>query len=84
DMVEQSVGILADDGGNDLRGLNLLIVPMFGWLYEQTGQAKYLGEGDAMWASGVTGSTANGVGWSGKNFSQQYRWSFDYVLWRSQ
>ncbi|MGH9479680.1 MAG: hypothetical protein ACRD1A_10645, partial [Terriglobales bacterium] len=45
--------------------------------------AKYLEEGDAMWASGVMGSTASGVGWSGKNFSQQYRWSFDYPLWRS-
>ncbi|HVA62075.1 MAG TPA: hypothetical protein VNF74_00005, partial [Terriglobales bacterium] len=83
-LLQQNNGILTTGGGSDLRNLNLLVAPLYAWLYQQTGNPVYLGEGDAIWDSGVTDDTGNGIGWSGKNFSQQYRWSFDYVLWRSQ
>jgi len=83
-LIEQNNGLLTNTGGDDLRNLNLLIAPLYAWLYEQTGKAIYQEEGDAIWDSGVNDVPGNGIGWSGKNFSQQYRWSFDYALWRSK
>ncbi len=68
--------------GTMLESLNLLIAPMYAWLYANTGQVQYQLEGDTIWAAGVNDPPSDGIGWSGKNFSQQYRWSFDYVLWR--
>ncbi|MGH9477410.1 MAG: hypothetical protein ACRD1C_13965 [Terriglobales bacterium] len=72
-----------DGQGSDYRNLNLLIAPMYAWLYRETGAMIYQQEGDVIWDSGVTDPAGNGIGWSGKNFSQQYRWSFEYVKWRS-
>jgi hypothetical protein len=59
--------------------LNLLIAPMYAWLYHVTGEAKYQEQGDAIFSAGVD------LAWlgTGKHFSQNYRWSFDYVRWRS-
>jgi hypothetical protein len=69
--------------GTSLENLNLLIAPMYAWLYLNTGLSQYQLEGDTIWAAGVNDPPGDGIGWSGKNFSQQYRWSFDYVKWRS-
>ncbi len=77
---ESNMGIGA---GSDLQALNMLIVPMYGWLYKNTGLPQYQLEGDVIWNAGMNDDPANGIGWSGKNFSQQYRWSNDYVTWRS-
>jgi hypothetical protein len=59
--------------------LNLLIAPMYAFLYRQTGEEKYRDQGDALFAGGVR------RGWLGgpKQFNQSYSWSFDYVRWRS-
>lgn len=57
---------------------NLLIVPLFGWVFQQTGDPIYRERGDVIFATGV--KTAWLVG--GKQFSQNYRWSFKYVWWR--
>jgi hypothetical protein len=59
--------------------LNLLIAPMYAWLYRETGNVKYRNEGDQVFAGGVSGAWLGG----GKQWSQNYRWSFDYVQWRS-
>lgn len=69
--------------GTGLTNLNLLIAPMYAWLYKVTGQEKYLLEGDTIWYAGVSYPPTTGIGMSGKNFSQNYIWSFDYVKWRS-
>jgi hypothetical protein len=61
--------------------LNLLIAPAFAWLYAQTGEAKYLERGDQIFAGGVRRAA---VDWGPKQYNQSYRWSFDYVKWRSQ
>jgi hypothetical protein len=63
--------------------LNLLIAPLYAWLFKYTADYTYQAEGDAAWQAGVTQDPGNGLGFSGKNFSQQYRWSADYVTWRS-
>ena len=59
--------------------LNLLIAPLYGWVYQQTADAAYRTMGDAIFTGGVQGAWLVG----GKQFSQNYRWSFDYLKWRS-
>jgi hypothetical protein len=69
-------------GGSNQQNLNLLVVPLWGWLYRYTGDVNYLNEGDFIWNLGVIQEPGDGIDFSGKNFSQQYRWSFNYVAWR--
>ena len=59
--------------------LNLLIAPAFAWLYHQTGESRFQVRGDQIFSGGVKGA------WliNGKQFDQNYRWSFAYVEWRS-
>ena len=59
--------------------LNMLIAPLYGWLFRQTGQAKYRVRGDAIFAGGVAGAYLD----RGKQFTQSYRLSFSYVRWRT-
>ena len=62
--------------------LNNLISPAYAWMYLQTGDTKYREEADTIFADGVIYNGA--VNWAGKEFSQNYRWSFDYIKWRDQ
>lgn len=57
--------------------LNMLIAPAFAWVYRMTGDVEYLERGDEVFNGGVAGAYLG----QGKQFSQQYRWSFDYVRW---
>jgi hypothetical protein len=59
--------------------LNLLIAPMYAFLYRQTGLTQYRDQGDALFAGGVRGADLR----FGKQFDQNYLWSFQYVKWRS-
>jgi hypothetical protein len=59
--------------------LNLLIAPAYAWLWQMTGIQTYLDHGDQVFAGGVLYANF----WSGKQFSQSYRSSFNYVKWRS-
>jgi hypothetical protein len=64
----------------------MLIAPAYAWLYKKTGASAYQREGDAIWDAGVMVDARDTMGWSGnggKQFSQTYRWSFDYVKYRS-
>jgi len=58
--------------------LNLLIVPVYGWIYSQTGDKSYIDKGDQIFAGGVEGAWLD----QGKQFNQSYRWSRDYLKWR--
>lgn len=58
-----------------------LIVPAFGWLWSLNGDSTYQVAGDEIFSNMMTAYTV--VPFSGKEFSQNYRWSFDYVTWRS-
>jgi hypothetical protein len=60
--------------------LNLLIAPAFAWMYQQTGDTTYRDRGDQLFAGGVTRAYLE----NGKQFNQNYMWSFDYVKWRSE
>lgn len=57
--------------------LNLLIAPAYAWAYLKTGEAKWLERGDKIFNAGVEKAWLGG----GKQFSQNYRWSFDYIKW---
>jgi len=58
--------------------LNLLIAPMYAWLWKQTDQVRFLERGDKIFAGGAKNAWLAG----GKQFSQSYRWSFKYLEWR--
>jgi len=84
ELHEANYGFIQFSPSGPLEGLNLLVAPMYEWLYKNTGLQQYQLEGDTIWYAGVTDPPSDGVSWTGKNFSQQYRWSFDYVNWRTQ
>jgi hypothetical protein len=60
--------------------LNPLIAPAYAWVYLKTGDVLYRDRGDRVFAGGVKGAWLEG----GKQYSQSYRWSFDYVEWRTE
>jgi hypothetical protein len=65
-------------GGSPAPDLNLLIAPAYAWVYSQTGDTKYRDRGDQIFAGGVRKPYLD----SGKQFDQNYFWSFDYLAWR--
>jgi hypothetical protein len=80
DSSTQSFLYYNDVGGSGpAPDLNLLIAPLYGWVYQQTADAAYLSKGDEVFTGGVQAAWLDG----GKQFSQNYRWSFDYLKWRS-
>jgi hypothetical protein len=58
--------------------LNLLVAPIYAFLYRETGDESYRDQADALFAGGVTHAWLDG----GKQYNQNYWWSFDYVQWR--
>lgn len=57
--------------------LNLLIAPMYSWLFSKTGDSFYAASFDKIFAAGVAGA------WLGpKQFNQNYRWSIKGLGWR--
>jgi hypothetical protein len=65
------------DTSTGTSDLNPLIAPAFAWLYRQTGDPTWQERADQIFVGGLTA-------WldGGKQFSQSYRWSFQYVKWR--
>ena len=61
--------------------LNLLVAPMYGWLYAKTGEERFKIQGDDAFAGGARKAWLKGD--FGKQFNQSYIWSFDYIKWRS-
>jgi hypothetical protein len=61
--------------------LNDLVAPAYAWYWSKTGDSTYLDEGDLLFAH--TFDNPGAYTWSGKQFTQIYKWSFDYVGWRS-
>ncbi len=55
-----------------------LTAPAFAWYWSLTGDEVYQKRGDELFRH----SLDEPVNFSGKIFSQNYLWSFDYVMWR--
>jgi hypothetical protein len=62
-------------GTNASPDLNLLIVSGYGWLSKRTGNAKYVTQGDAIFATGVSKAMVQLT----KQFNENYTSSFRYV-----
>jgi hypothetical protein len=67
--------------GSPTPVLNLLIAPVYAWLFQHYGEIKYLTTADQLFVSGVNLAD---VSWNTKQFNQNYRWSFDYIKWRNE
>jgi len=67
-----------EEGRKPAPDLNLLIAPVYAWLYLRTGQTRFRDRGDYLFAGGVRRAYLDGE----KQFLQNYRWSFDFVRWR--
>jgi hypothetical protein len=69
--------------------LNNLIAPAYAWYWSISGNSTYQTEGDDLFnhvfddAGGAGQLVGGGWTWSVKEFNQVYKWSFDYVRWRS-
>ena len=59
--------------------LNMLIAPLFAWLYHQTGEQRFLDRFDAIFQGGVQHAWLVG----GKQFNQNYRRMGDYMRLRT-
>jgi hypothetical protein len=66
-------------GLNSHQGINNFVAPAFAWYWRQAGDTTYLTRGDDLFAHSLDEPI-----YAGKQFSQNYRWSFDYVKWRSK
>ena len=73
----------------DATELNDLVATAWAWYWYKTGNNTYLTQGDDLfqhvWDSANGQTTGGDGGWtySVKEFNQVYKWSFDYVRWRS-
>ncbi len=71
--------VVPSGGTEPAPDLNLLIAPLYAWLWYQTGDATYRDRADQIFVGGVNGAWLAGA----KQFNQNYSASFDYVRWRS-
>lgn len=71
--------VVSSGGTEAAPDLNLLIAPVYAWLWHQTGEATYRDRADLIFAGGVTQAWLS----NGKQFNQNYRWSFEYIRWRT-
>ncbi len=61
--------------------LNGLVAPAYAWYWNLSGDAASLSRGDELFQH--TLDDPENTIWSGKQFSQIYKWSFDYVRYRT-
>jgi hypothetical protein len=70
--------------------LNLLVAPAYAWYWSRSGEAEYQDMGDKLFSAGVMGAgkscpasvNCQDYTYHGKQYSQQYKWGFDYVAFR--
>ncbi len=75
-----AVPAVPDVGGDSpAPDLNLLIAPMYAWLYLETGKQHYRTVGDMAFVAGVALASIDRP----KVFNQNYRNSFSYLSWRA-
>lgn len=79
--------VVSSGGTEPAPDLNLLIVPVFGFLWWQTGEERFRLRGDLLFEGGVTIEdewgfiTAGGYAAGDKQFFQMYRASQLYIQW---
>jgi hypothetical protein len=71
--------------------LNDLVAPAYAWYWSKTGDAASLAMGDDLFNHAFDSASFNnpngyldsGWTWGAKEFNQIYKWSFDFVRWRT-
>ncbi len=71
-----------EGGTNPAPDLNGLILPMYGWLYKQTGDTKWRDHGDLIFNGLPAANVDTGSTYLPKQFNEQYRMSMVYLQWR--
>lgn len=69
--------VAGEGGPTPTPDLSLLIAPMYAWVYHRTGETPYRDRAATIFVGGVKRGFLD----AGKQFNQNYRWSFDYVRW---
>jgi hypothetical protein len=68
--------------------LNLMIAPLYAWVYLRTGDVGYREKADAIWVGGVTNQAHEEIPWGvmsyPKQFNQAYRMGFDFLRYRDE
>lgn len=73
----------------DSTELNDLVTTPWAWYWYKTGNNTYMNQGDDLflhvWDSAGGQNNGGGNGWTSsvEQYNQVYKWSFDYVRWRS-
>ena len=62
--------------------LNNLVCGAYAWYWSISGDNAYLNEGDTCFDAGISPQAS--VYFMGKDFGQIFKWSFDYIGWRTQ
>lgn len=70
--------VTGSGGEEPAPDLNLLIAPLYGWIYKKTGDITYLEKGDKIFNGGIAAATFS----SGKQFDQTYKYSWRYLSYR--
>lgn len=71
--------IVSDPGDMQLaHDLNLLIAPVYAWLYSRTNNDKWRERADLLWEGGISRADLNNV----KRFNQNYLHAFNFLKWR--
>jgi hypothetical protein len=76
---QESFFYISTDPTAGAPDLNLLIAPAYAWMWSLTHDPRALDRADQVFAGGVRRAWLGGA----KHYNQSYRWSFDYVGWRS-
>ncbi len=74
-----SKAVAGEDPSIPAPDLNLLIAPLYAWVYKNTGQTSYAQRFDEAFNSGVAKAYLD----QGKQFNQNYRWSIQGLAWRT-
>jgi len=74
-VVPETPGVGGKEPAPDL---NMLIGPMYAWLYLNTGQEKYRERAIKIFIGGVNLASLQ---YDPKIYNQNYRWSFDQIRW---
>ena len=70
------------NGNDSYAELNNLVCGAYAWYWSMSGDSTYLNEGDTCFDAGI--SPAASVYFTGKDFGQIFKWTFDYIGWRTQ
>jgi hypothetical protein len=71
---------LPPNEGNEYTNLNNLVSEAYAWYWMMTGDTTERDRGDLLFAHAF--DNPDGYGWSGKQFSQEFEFSFDFVRYR--